>query len=127
MESESRDGVPRASCCAGGPEDDKGSSGNAANCSCCASPAGGGPRIKMLISGIVILAALGVGLLSLKASRGGGGSATPAGSAACCPGVVSIGTPGQPVWGGSCDSTSCDSSQAATPAGDNSKTPCCAN
>lgn len=125
MESKCGDGSPGVPCCGGGPDKDKGSSGSAANCGCGAS-AGARGRLKTLICGIVILAALGVGVVSLVAGRGGSGSRSAA-SPACCPAVVSGGTPGQAECGGCPSLAGSDSTQAAKPAGESPQAPCCGN
>ena len=125
MDSKCGGGSPGVPCCGGGPDKDKGPNGSTADCGC-GAPAGGRRWIKTLISGIVILAALGVGVVSLVAGRSGSGS-PPAASPACCPAGVTLGTPGQSECGGCPSSAGSDSAQAAKPAGENSQTPCCGN
>lgn len=125
MESKCGDGSPGVPCCGGGADKAKGSSGSAADCGCGAPP-GGRRWLKALISAIVILAALGVGLVSLVAGRGGRGSPQTA-APACCPAGAVGGTPGQPECGGCPGSAGSDSTQAARPVGENSQTPCGGN
>ena len=72
---------PGTPCCAGDSKQECECTGSAAGCGCGSGPA---PRswIKTLISAVVILAALGVGVYSLVASRasGQGGSTASAGN-----------------------------------------------
>ena len=62
----------------------EGTRGGAANCNC-DSTRGTRRWVKTLISVVVILAALGVGLVSLVAGRSGGPAAGSPANSACCP------------------------------------------
>lgn len=76
---------PLGSCCPGSSHEDPDSCGGPSGCACTPQPKG--PRwIKPLISGIVLMAALVVGIASLNASRKGG----QAEESACCPAPITI-------------------------------------
>lgn len=125
MESKCGGGNPGDPCCGGGADRDKGLSGSAASCDC-GTPAGGRRRLKTWISGIVILAALGVGVVSLVAGRSGSES-RPAAPPACCPATVIGGIAGQTECGGCPSATGSDSTQVLKPAGESSQAPSCGN